>query len=170
MSLVEQELLTIQEYLSPSLVFSVVRFMCMFCRSLYVLFLLTIVLSVFQFTDSDYPFGVFKVFLCLLYCWIYLITLQCGHCPVGYIISDRMFAICSLCCVYMYPVWSSSAFAVVWDIFKTCPKPWPRFPSLHVMVFFCLVSSIKMQWLFVLLILVELMTITLFHNCLWCKF
>ena len=29
----------------------------------FVLFLLTIVLSVLQFTDSDYPFGIFKLFL-----------------------------------------------------------------------------------------------------------
>jgi hypothetical protein len=38
-----------------SLVFCVV-----FCRSLFVLFLLTIVLSVLRITASDYPFGVFK--------------------------------------------------------------------------------------------------------------
>ena len=36
--------------------------MCMFCRSLFVL--LTIVLSVLvRFTDPDYPFGIFKLFL-----------------------------------------------------------------------------------------------------------
>jgi len=46
----------------------------MFCRSLFVLFLLTIVLSVLslltivlsvlrRFTDSDYLFGIFKIFL-----------------------------------------------------------------------------------------------------------
>jgi ABC-type Co2+ transport system permease subunit len=35
----------------------------MFCRSLFVLFLLAIVLSVLRFTDSDYPFGIFKLFL-----------------------------------------------------------------------------------------------------------
>jgi len=34
----------------------------MFCRSLFVLFLLAIVLSVLWYTDSDYPFGVFKIF------------------------------------------------------------------------------------------------------------
>ena len=38
--------------------------MCMFCRSLFVLFLLAIVLSVLlRFTDSDYPSGIFKLFL-----------------------------------------------------------------------------------------------------------
>jgi hypothetical protein len=44
---------------APSLVFSVV-----FCRSLFVLSLLVIVLSVLhRFTVSDYPFGIFKLFL-----------------------------------------------------------------------------------------------------------
>jgi hypothetical protein len=33
------------------------------CRSLFVLFLLAIVLSVLLFTDSEYPFGIFKLFL-----------------------------------------------------------------------------------------------------------
>ena len=37
--------------------------MCMFCRSLLVLFLLVIVLSVLLYTDSDYPFRVFKLFI-----------------------------------------------------------------------------------------------------------
>jgi hypothetical protein len=38
----------------------------MFCRSLFVvfiLFLLDIVLSVLRFTDSNYPFDIFKLFL-----------------------------------------------------------------------------------------------------------
>jgi hypothetical protein len=38
-------------------------FMCMFCRSLFVLFHLPIVLSVLWFPDSDYPFDIFKLFL-----------------------------------------------------------------------------------------------------------
>ena len=39
-------------------------FMCIFCRSLFVLFLLDIVFAVLlRFTDSDYPFGIFKLFL-----------------------------------------------------------------------------------------------------------
>ena len=38
--------------------------MCRYCRSLFVLFLLTILLSVLlRFTDSDYTFGIFKLFL-----------------------------------------------------------------------------------------------------------
>jgi hypothetical protein len=44
--------------------YSIFSFMCMFCRSLFVLFLLVIVLSVRRrFTDSDYHFGIFKLFL-----------------------------------------------------------------------------------------------------------
>jgi hypothetical protein len=38
----------------------------MFCRSLFVLlylYLFVIVLSVLRYTDSDYPFGIFKLFL-----------------------------------------------------------------------------------------------------------
>ena len=52
--------------------YSIFRFICMFCRSLFVLlyfFLLTIVLPVLlRYADSDYPFGIFKLFLRI--CWI----------------------------------------------------------------------------------------------------
>ena len=47
--------------------YSIFSFMRIFCRSLFVLlyfFLLAIVLSVLlRYTDSDYPFGIFKLFL-----------------------------------------------------------------------------------------------------------
>ena len=62
---VEQELLTLPEHMSSSPVFSRIRvarslfFSKHFCRSLFVLFLLAIVLSVLWFTDSEYPLGVF---------------------------------------------------------------------------------------------------------------
>ena len=40
----------------------------MFCRSWFVLFHLAIVLSVpLRYTDSDYPFGIFKLFLVNIY-------------------------------------------------------------------------------------------------------
>ena len=67
----EQELLTVPEHMSsPSPpVFSGFRVtpsfvLCvMFCKSLFVLFLLVIVLSaLLRFTDSDYPFDIFKLF------------------------------------------------------------------------------------------------------------
>ena len=46
-----------------SLCYSIFSFMCMFCRPLFVFFLLAIVLSVLWFTDSDYPLVIFKLFL-----------------------------------------------------------------------------------------------------------
>ena len=39
-------------------------FCAMFCLSLFVLFLFAIVLSVPWLTSSEYPFGIFKLFLC----------------------------------------------------------------------------------------------------------
>ena len=46
---------------------SIFSFICMFCRIVvcpFVLFLLTIVLSVlFRYMNSDYPFSIFKLFL-----------------------------------------------------------------------------------------------------------
>jgi len=56
------------EHLCSCPVFSGVRvarslvFCAMFCRSLFVLFHLSIVLSVLRFTASEYPFGTFKLF------------------------------------------------------------------------------------------------------------
>ena len=44
------------------LCFSVFSFLCSVLRSLFVLFLLAIVLSVFWFTASDYPCGILKHF------------------------------------------------------------------------------------------------------------
>jgi hypothetical protein len=48
--------------------------MCMFCRSLFVFlyfFPLALALSAFlQFTDSDNPFGIFKLFLAMYMCVI----------------------------------------------------------------------------------------------------
>jgi hypothetical protein len=72
---VEWELLTLPSLLSsppPPPLFNGVRvarplvFCVMFCRSLFVLFfifLATTVLSVLRFTASDYPFGIFKLFI-----------------------------------------------------------------------------------------------------------
>ena len=67
---VEQELLILPEHISSPLTFSGVRVawslvLCiMFCRSLFVLFLLAIVLCVsLRSADLDFPFGIFKLFL-----------------------------------------------------------------------------------------------------------
>ena len=73
MSPVKQQLLTLPEHLSSPPVFSGVCvawslvFCVVFCRSLFVLFLLTILLSVLVFTDSHYHFGIFKLFFWLCY-------------------------------------------------------------------------------------------------------
>ena len=73
---------TLPEHLSSPPVFSGIRvarsfvFCLMFGRSSFVLFLLTIVLSVLlHFTASDCPFGIFKLFLCLC-------PFSFGHCIV----------------------------------------------------------------------------------------
>ena len=53
--------------------FSIFSFICMFCRSLFVLlyfFFLAIVLSVrLRYTDSNCSFGIFKLFLCFRKRW-----------------------------------------------------------------------------------------------------
>ena len=78
MTLVKQVLFILPEHQSSFLVFSGIRvarssvFYVVFCRSLFVLFLLVIVLSVLsRFTDSEYTFGIFKLFfiVCLLAWW-----------------------------------------------------------------------------------------------------
>ena len=69
--LVEQELLTLPEHMSSPPVFSGVRvtrslvlYVCFVVVCPFVLFLLAIVLSVlFRYTDSDCPFGIFKLSL-----------------------------------------------------------------------------------------------------------
>ena len=72
MSLMEQELLTLPGHLSSPPVFSGVRvtrslvlYVCFvdLCLSFCTIFLLSIVLSVrLRYTDSDYPYGIFKLF------------------------------------------------------------------------------------------------------------
>ena len=68
-SLVEQELLTLPEHMSSPLVFNGVRVtrslvLCVcFVNRPFVLFLLAIVLFVLlRYADSNYPFGIFKLF------------------------------------------------------------------------------------------------------------
>ena len=69
-TLVKQELFTFPEHPSSALVCSDVRvarslvFCVMFCKSLFVPFHLAIVLAVLVlFTDSNNPFGIFKLFI-----------------------------------------------------------------------------------------------------------
>ena len=66
-SLVDQELFTLSEHLSSHPLLSGVArsfVSCVvFCRSLFVLFLLVIVVSFLRFTTSDFSIGIFKLFL-----------------------------------------------------------------------------------------------------------
>jgi len=70
--LVKQELLILLEHLSSPSSFTGVRvarslFFCVvFCRSLFILVLLAMVLSVLWFTDSEYSFVIFKLFMILI--------------------------------------------------------------------------------------------------------
>jgi hypothetical protein len=75
----EQELITYPEHLGSLTLFSEVRvarssvFCVGFCRSLFVLFLWTVVLSVFlRFPAYDYHYGIFTSFL-------YLLATACKH-------------------------------------------------------------------------------------------
>ena len=63
MPLIEQEHLRSPPVLSGVRVVRYLVFCVVFCRSLFVLFRLAIVLSVLWFTYSDYAFGIFKLFL-----------------------------------------------------------------------------------------------------------
>ena len=67
----EQEIPTLPEHLSSPPVFSavcvtrpLVLFICFVdCCLYFCTFSLAIMLSVLRYTDSDYPFGIFKLFL-----------------------------------------------------------------------------------------------------------
>ena len=68
----------------------------MFCRSLFVLFLLAIVLSVIRFTDSDYTFGIFKLFIIFLYELIYFsdIHIKVRNVTCNYICTSSIHCLC----------------------------------------------------------------------------
>ena len=82
--LVEKELFTLLEHLSSFPVFSGICvtqplvFCEAFCRSLCVLFLLTIVLSVLWFAAFDYPFGIFKLYLNKLFVFVLMVKTTIG--------------------------------------------------------------------------------------------
>ena len=126
--LVEQELLTLPEHQSSSQVFSVVRFtrslvlcVCFVDHYLsFVLFLLYIVLSVLlRHTDSDYPFGIFKLFLFTLF--VFVCILCCDFVVF-------FFILCVLCCQFLWivnfwlPLRYSLTFISIY--FRTTPRPY----------------------------------------------
>jgi hypothetical protein len=79
---------------SSLLVFSGVRVtrslvLCMFCRSLFVLFHLVIMLSVLRFTASDYPFSIFTLLVIVLsILWITLLITP--------LVSSHFWSLCCL--------------------------------------------------------------------------
>ena len=85
---VEQPTLT--EHLCSPLVFSgaratrsLVLYVCFVDRCLsFVLFLLAIVLSVLQLTDSDYPYGIFKLFLLVYFISDYIYNNHSLSCDI----------------------------------------------------------------------------------------
>ena len=95
-SLMEQELLTLPEHLSSASGFqwgscySIFSLLCnVFFRSLFVL--LAIVLPVLlRFTDFDYPFGIFKLFLpisCIVCKLVRVIYMSCTCCNFVQVIT-----------------------------------------------------------------------------------
>jgi hypothetical protein len=81
--LVEQELLTLSEHLISSPVCSgvrVIRSLVLICRSLFVRlsssFWQLCCLVPLRFTDYDYPFGVFKLFLYIVL-WSFVCSVSC---------------------------------------------------------------------------------------------
>ena len=73
--LVEQELLTLPGHMCSHPVFIGVRvarslvFCVVFCRSLFVICLWPLY-CLLRFTDSEYPFGIFKLILVCIYSWV----------------------------------------------------------------------------------------------------
>jgi len=113
-------------------------FYVVFCKSLFVLLPLTIVLSVLLFTTSDYPFGIFKLVLDLLrwmilwtcsdlfyrWCWLIFlrsIKLLIFRTPVeftpGFFGGVRVAHLFSFLC-----------------LFKSCLKNHHVYPSVHPVI------------------------------------
>jgi hypothetical protein len=63
-----------------------------FCRSLFVLFLLAIVLSVLRLTDSVYPFGIFKLFKTSLARSLFITWKVNGFSVCQWLASGRWFS------------------------------------------------------------------------------
>ena len=82
--------------------FSFFSFICMFCRSLFVLlyfFLLASVLSaILRYTDSDYPFGIFKLlllFLCKHYFYLVRTLYYLVYKIKSFICAHIIFILCA---------------------------------------------------------------------------
>ena len=71
-------------------------FCVVFCTSLFVLFLLTIMLFVLWLTASDYPFGIFWLLCCLSFDLHLLITT---------LVSFDYYVVCALTYIFWLPLW-----------------------------------------------------------------
>jgi hypothetical protein len=85
------------------------EYKAMFCTSLFVLFLLVIVLSVLRFTAFDYPFGIFWSLCCLPFFDLRLLItplVSFGHCVVCsssiYGFWLPLWYLWSLCCLSFF--------------------------------------------------------------------
>ena len=129
MSLVEQELLTLPEHLSsPPVLVGFVLYVCFIDRCLY----FCVVCS--SLTDSDYPYGIFKLFLIrpTWMQWLYKVRLMRNtmNCLLFRIVFQRFFGLNRNPC---FCAWDMLCLLVFLSIF---------FRSCFVFCFicFCLVS------------------------------
>jgi hypothetical protein len=95
----------------------------LFCSSLFVLFLLVIVLSLLRFTASHYPFGIFWPLYCLSFYLRPLITplVSSGHC----IVSPSIYG-------FWLPLWYLLAIVLSLLLFTASDYPFGIFcPSIY---------------------------------------
>ena len=93
----------------------------MFCRSLFVLFPLAIVLSVLWLMDSDNPFGIFWPLCCLSFdIWILITPLvSSGHCVVCPLIDGFWLPLWYLLAIVLSVLWfmdSDYPFGITWPL------------------------------------------------------
>ena len=129
----EQELLTLPEHLSSPPVFSgvcvtrsLVLYECLVDRVCpFVLFLLAIVLSVLlRYTDSDCPFGIFKLFL-------YLLERTLNYSSIPSSLSDYVF----VGCYDTFPVDNNTLFInnlTTHECITSCVNTSRRFAGIEV--------------------------------------
>ena len=104
-------------------------FCVLFCRSLFVLFLLAIVLSMLWFMASDYPFGIFWPLCCLCFDLWLLITplVPFGHCVVYALIYGFWLPLWYLLAIVLSMLWFMAfdyPFGIFWPLCCLCFDLW----------------------------------------------
>jgi hypothetical protein len=99
----------------------------LFCSSLFVLFILVIVLSLLRFTASHYPFGIFWPLYCLSFYLRLLITplVSSGHC----IVSPSIYG-------FWLPLWYLLAIVLSLLRFTASDYPFGIFWPLYCLSFY----------------------------------